>query len=104
MVEETPGKTPLLLVDIPGTKSGNILMYGHLDKQPEMEGWNNGMGPWTPVIKDEKLYGRGGADDGYAHFASLCAVNALFDQNLETPRILIFIEFCEESGSPDLPH
>ena len=104
LVEETPGKTPLLLVDIPGTKDGNILMYGHLDKQPEMEGWNDGMGPWTPVIKDEKLYGRGGADDGYALFASLCAVNALFDQNLETPRILIFIEFCEESGSPDLPH
>ena len=104
LVEETPGKTPLLLVDIPGTKSGNILMYGHLDKQPEMEGWNNGMGPWTPVIKDEKLYGRGGADDGYALFASLCAVNALFDQNLEIPRILVFIEFCEESGSPDLPH
>ena len=104
LVEETPGKTPLLLVDIPGTKDGNILMYGHLDKQPEMEGWNNGMGPWTPVIKDEKLYGRGGADDGYALFASLCAVNALFDQNLEIPRILVFIEFCEESGSPDLPH
>ena len=104
LVEETPGKTPLLLVDIPGTKDGNILMYGHLDKQPEMEGWNDGMGPWTPVIKDEKLYGRGGADDGYALFASLCAVNALFDQNLETPRILVFIEFCEESGSPDLPH
>jgi len=104
LVEETPGKTPLLLVDILGTKDGNILMYGHLDKQPEMEGWNDGMGPWTPVIKDEKLYGRGGADDGYALFASLCAVNALFDQNLETPRILIFIEFCEESGSPDLPH
>jgi len=103
-VEETPGRTPLLLVDIPGTKNGNILMYGHLDKQPEMEGWNNGMGPWTPVIKDEKLYGRGGADDGYALFASLCAVNALFDQNLEIPRILVFIEFCEESGSPDLPH
>ena len=104
LVEETPGKTPLLLVDIPGTKNGNVLMYGHLDKQPEMEGWNNGMGPWTPVIKDEKLYGRGGADDGYALFASLCAVNALFDQNLEIPRILVFIEFCEESGSPDLPH
>ena len=104
LVEETPGKTPLLLVDIPGTRNGNVLMYGHLDKQPEMEGWNNGMGPWTPVIKDEKLYGRGGADDGYALFASLCAVNALFDQNLETPRILVFIEFCEESGSPDLPH
>ena len=104
IIRESPGRTPLLLVDIPGTKSGNILMYGHLDKQPEMEGWDEGLGPWSPVIKDNKLYGRGGADDGYALFASLCAVKGLHSQGLETPRILVFIEFCEESGSPDLPH
>lgn len=104
LIKESPGKTPLLLIDIPGTKTGNILMYGHLDKQPEMEGWNEDLGPWKPVMKNKKLYGRGGADDGYALFASLCAVKGLQQQGLETPRILIFIEFCEESGSPDLPH
>jgi len=104
IIKETPGKTPLLLVDIPGNKDGNILMYGHLDKQPEMDGWNDGMGPWDPVLKDEKLYGRGGADDGYALFASMCSIGALLDQGLEIPRVLILIEFCEESGSPDLPH
>ncbi|MDC1038246.1 M20/M25/M40 family metallo-hydrolase [Candidatus Marinimicrobia bacterium] len=103
-VKETEGRTPLILVDIPGDRDGNILMYGHLDKQPEMEGWNEGLGPWTPVIKDEKLYGRGGADDGYALFASLCAVKALKEQSATLPRILILIEFCEESGSPDLPY
>ncbi|MDC0480162.1 M20/M25/M40 family metallo-hydrolase [bacterium] len=103
-VKETEGRTPLILVDIPGDRDGNILMYGHLDKQPEMEGWNEGLGPWTPVIKDEKLYGRGGADDGYALFASLCAVKALKEQGATLPRILILIEFCEESGSPDLPY
>ncbi|MBT4752264.1 MAG: M20/M25/M40 family metallo-hydrolase [Candidatus Marinimicrobia bacterium] len=103
-VKETDGRTPLILVDIPGDRDGNILMYGHLDKQPEMEGWNDGLGPWTPVIKDEKLYGRGGADDGYALFASLCAVKALKEQSATLPRILILIEFCEESGSPDLPY
>jgi acetylornithine deacetylase/succinyl-diaminopimelate desuccinylase-like protein len=103
-VKETDGRTPLILVDIPGDRDGNILMYGHLDKQPEMEGWNEGLGPWTPVIKDEKLYGRGGADDGYALFASLCAVKALKEQSATLPRILILIEFCEESGSPDLPY
>ena len=103
-IKKSPGRTPLLLLDIPGTKDGNILMYGHLDKQPEMEGWNEDLGPWKPVIKDEKLYGRGGADDGYALFASVASVKALKEQNIDHPRILVLIEFSEESGSPDLPH
>ena len=103
-IKRSPGRTPLLLLDIPGTKDGNILMYGHLDKQPEMEGWNEDLGPWKPVIKDEKLYGRGGADDGYALFASVASVKALKEQNIDHPRILVLIEFSEESGSPDLPH
>ena len=103
-IKHTVGRTPLILVDIPGEKDGNVLMYGHLDKQPEMEGWDEGLGPWKPVLKDEKLYGRGGADDGYALFASIGVVNALQEQNIPLPRILILIEFCEESGSPDLPH
>jgi len=103
-VKQADGRTPLILVDIPGDRDGNILMYGHLDKQPEMDGWDQGLGPWMPVMKDEKLYGRGGADDGYALFASLCAVKALKEQGVSLPRILVLIEFCEESGSPDLPH
>ena len=91
-VKETKGKTPLILVDVPGNKKGNVLMYGHLDKQPEMDGWNEGMGPWRPVIiKNEKLYGRGGADDGYALFASICSIRALQKQNVLLPRILILI-------------
>ena len=103
-VKESEGKTPLILIDVPGQKAGNVLMYGHLDKQPEMNGWNKGMGPWKPVIKDKKLYGRGGADDGYALFASICSIKAMQEQNVSLPRILILIEFSEESGSPDLPH
>ena len=103
-VKQSKKRTPVLLVDIPGELDGNILMYGHLDKQPEMEGWQEGKGPWIPVLENEKLYGRGGADDGYALFASICAVNSLLEQNIKLPRILILIEFCEESGSPDLPH
>ena len=102
--EKTPGRTPIILIDIPGTIDGNILMYGHLDKQPEMDGWDKDLGPWSPVIKDEKLYGRGGADDGYALFASISSVLALKEQEINHPRILILIEFSEESGSPDLPH
>ena len=103
-IKKSPGRTPLLLLDIPGSKEGNILMYGHLDKQPEMEGWNDDLGPWKPVIKDKKLYGRGGADDGYALFASVASVKALKKQSIDHPRILVLIEFSEESGSPDLPH
>jgi len=104
IIKRTPGRTPIILIDIPGGQDGNILMYGHLDKQPEMAGWADGLGPWTPVIKDNKLYGRGAADDGYALFASVCAVRALEKQGIVHPRILILIEFSEESGSPDLPH
>ena len=41
-------------------KTGQITfidsLYGHLDKQPEMTGWRDGLGPWTPVLEDDKLY------------------------------------------------
>ena len=103
-VKKLPGRTPLILLEIPGEREGNILMYGHLDKQPEMEGWEEGLGPWTPIMRDEKLYGRGGADDGYALFASIGVVKSLKEQHIKLPRIVILIEFCEESGSPDLPY
>ena len=93
IVKKSPNRTPLILLDIPGTIEGNILMYGHLDKQPEMEGWDEGLGPWTPVLRDEKLYGRGGADDGYALFASVASINGLKKQNVDHPRILVLIEF-----------
>ena len=104
IIKETEGRTPLILIDVPGDRDGNILMYGHLDKQPEMDGWDADLGHWTPVIKNDKLYGRGGADDGYALFASLSVINSLKEQSIPIPRILLLIEFCEESGSPDLPH
>ncbi len=97
-------RTPVILVDIPGQVKDTVLLYGHLDKQPEMVGWSEGLGPWTPVLKDDKLYGRGGADDGYAAFASLTAINALRDQGIPHSRCVILIEACEESGSVDLPY
>ena len=104
VIKESKKKTPVLLVDVPGEKDGNVLMYGHLDKQPEMEGWDKDKGPWIPKMINNKLYGRGGADDGYALFASLCALKSLQKNNSRILRVLVFIEFCEESGSPDLPH
>ena len=78
-------------------------MYGHLDKQPEMTGWREGYGPWIPRLEDGKLYGRGGADDGYAVFASLAAIKALQEDKRPHGRIVVLIECCEESGSYDLP-
>jgi acetylornithine deacetylase/succinyl-diaminopimelate desuccinylase-like protein len=102
-VRRLPGKTPLLLVDVPGELPGCTLLYGHLDKQPEFTGWLPGLAPWEPVIRDGKLYGRGAADDGYAVFSSLTAIAALKEQNVRLPRCVVLIEACEESGSTDLP-
>ena len=100
-----PGRTPLLFIDIPATGgSGTTLLYGHYDKQPEFTGWAPGLSPWEPVLRDGKLYGRGGADDGYALFASLTAIAALEQANIPHGRCVVVIEGCEESGSFDLPH
>jgi acetylornithine deacetylase/succinyl-diaminopimelate desuccinylase-like protein len=98
-----PGRTPLIFMDIPGQTEETILLYGHFDKQPEISGWDDGLGPWTPVLKDGRLYGRGGADDGYSTFAVLTAINALQRENLPHGRCVVIIEGCEESGSYDLP-
>ncbi len=101
------GRTPCLFFDVPATGSlGNektVLFYGHLDKQPEMEGWREDLGPWIPKIEDGKLYGRGSADDGYAIYAALTIIAALDRQQIARPRCVGIIETCEESGSPDLP-
>ena len=102
-IKRLPGKTPLLLVDIPGELPGCVLLYGHLDKQPEFTGWLPGLGPWDPVVRDGKLYGRGAADDGYAVFSSLTAIAALKEQKIKLARCVLLIEACEESGSVDLP-
>jgi acetylornithine deacetylase/succinyl-diaminopimelate desuccinylase-like protein len=96
------GRTPLLFIEVAGTQ-GTVLIYGHLDKQPEMSGWREGLGPWTPVIEKGRLYGRGGADDGYAVFAAFSALRALQEQKRPHARCVILIECCEESGSYDLP-
>ncbi len=100
---EIEGRTPLLFMEVEGDPSSTVLMYGHLDKQPAMVGWEEGLGPWTPVQRDGKLYGRGGADDGYAVFAAITAIRAVKSQQLPHSRIVVIIECCEESGSIDLP-
>jgi acetylornithine deacetylase/succinyl-diaminopimelate desuccinylase-like protein len=106
-VVRLPGRTPVLYFDVPASgkphAKSTVLLYGHLDKQPEMTGWRRGLGPWEPVLEDGKLYGRGGADDGYAVFAALAAIGALQAHGLPHARCVGLIETCEESGSYDLP-
>jgi acetylornithine deacetylase/succinyl-diaminopimelate desuccinylase-like protein len=100
-----PGRTPVLFFEVAATRAASaqtVLMYGHLDKQPEFTGWRADLGPWQPKYEDGKLFGRGGADDGYAVYASIAAVQALKAQNVPHPRIVGIIETSEESGSPDL--
>ena len=99
------GRTPVLFFEVAASKpesAQTVLMYGHLDKQPEFTGWRNDLGPWTPKYEDGRLYGRGGADDGYAVYASIAAIAALKSQNVPHPRIVGLVETCEESGSYDL--
>jgi len=102
------GRTPLILLEIAATngdKKETVLMYGHMDKQPPLtEGWEEGLGPYKPVIRDGKLYGRGGADDGYAIFSAITAIKAVKAQGVPHSRIVVVVEACEESGSADLPY
>ncbi|MGZ4679162.1 MAG: M20/M25/M40 family metallo-hydrolase [Ilumatobacteraceae bacterium] len=106
-VHELPGLTPVILMEIPafgtGSHDDTVLLYGHLDKQPEMTGWRDDLGPWKPVLDGDRLYGRGGADDGYAAFASLLAIEAAQANGMSHTRCVVLIEASEESGSPDLP-
>src|SRR5438477_10493964 len=106
-VVRLPGRTPLILIEVPASgpkaDSDTVLLYGHLDKQPEMVGWAEGYGPWIPRLEGDKLYGRGGADDGYAMFGALTSLAALREQDAPHARCVVLIEACEESGSYDLP-
>jgi acetylornithine deacetylase/succinyl-diaminopimelate desuccinylase-like protein len=106
-VVELPERGPVIVVEVPATPGvpadDPVLLYGHLDKQPEMEGWRDGFGPWTPVLEGDRLYGRGGADDGYSAFAALTAIEAVERAGGSHGRCVVLIESGEESGSPDLP-
>lgn len=102
-VVQLEDRTPVIFMELPGDSDETILLYGHLDKQPEMTGWDEDLHPWKPVLRGDKLYGRGAADDGYAAFASLAALKSLYEQHIKRARCVILIEACEESGSYDLP-
>lgn len=98
------GKTPLVFVTVEGNGEGAALLYGHFDKQPHMTGWDEGLNPTDPIIKDGKLYGRGAADDGYSGFGAILAIKTCQTLGLPHPRCVILLEADEESGSADLPY
>ena len=104
-IERLHGRTPVIVAEVgsTGPANGTVLLYGHLDKQPEMTGWRDGLGPWTPVRDGDRLYGRGAGDDGYAAFAALSAIEAVQASGGSHGRLVVVIEASEESGSPDLP-
>ena len=102
-VVRLPGRTPVILMEVPGKGGETVLLYGHCDKQPEMVGWAADGGPWTPVRRGDRLFGRGAGDDGYASFAALAAIETLQAQGIPHARCVVLIEASEESGSPDLP-
>jgi acetylornithine deacetylase/succinyl-diaminopimelate desuccinylase-like protein len=103
-VQRIDNRTPLIVIDIPGESDDGVLLYGHLDKQPEMTGWREGIGPWQPALEGDRLYGRGAADDGYSMFTCMAAIGALQAASIPHARCVVIIEACEESGSFDLPH
>jgi acetylornithine deacetylase/succinyl-diaminopimelate desuccinylase-like protein len=104
------GRTPVLCVVVEATTDneededdrGTVVLYGHLDKQPPLGEWSEGLDPYVPVRRGDRLFARGVADDGYSVFAALMALESLERDGIPHPRCVILIEACEESGSPDL--
>ena len=100
------GLTPVIIADVPATPGASselvTLVYGHLDKQPPLGNWREGLDPFVAVREDDRLYGRGAADDGYSIFAAIGALEALAASDTPHGRCLVLIESSEESGSSDL--
>lgn len=120
---QLPGLTPVIVAEVPATpayidRAGGskrdgagetagagerpVLLYGHLDKQPPLGTWREGLDPFVPVRQGDALYGRGTADDGYSAFAAVGALQALHECGLDHGRCVVLIEASEESGSPHL--
>jgi acetylornithine deacetylase/succinyl-diaminopimelate desuccinylase-like protein len=103
-MHQIPGRTPVITVTVEATAptSSTVVLYGHLDKQPPLGDWSEGLSPYAPVRRGDRLYARGVADDGYAIFSALLALESLEAQGIPHARCVVLIEASEESGSPDL--
>jgi acetylornithine deacetylase/succinyl-diaminopimelate desuccinylase-like protein len=98
------GRTPTLTITVDSTagEGGTVVLYGHLDKQPPLGDWSEGLDPYVPVRRGDRLYARGVSDDGYAIFSALSAIEAMEHSNIPHARCVVLIEASEESGSTDL--
>ncbi len=79
-----------------------VLVYGHYDVQPPdpLELWHSG--PFEPVIKDDKIYARGSADDKGQFYMHIKAFETLMKTGTLPLNIKFIIEGEEEIGSPSL--
>lgn len=83
--------------EIPGKPT--LLIYGHYDVQPPdpLDEWTTP--PFTPTVRDGKLYARGSSDDKGQVFCLLKAYEATLDANRQPPLNVHFIfEGEEECG------
>lgn len=103
-VWHTPG-APAVYAEWPSADPGapTVLVYGHHDVQPAAreDGWNSD--PFEPVVRDDRLYARGAADDkGQVLFHTLGVRAHLAATGRTTPAVhlKLLIEGEEESGSP----
>ncbi len=103
-VHRLEGRTPMLCVTVGATNDsqGTAVLYGHLDKQPPLGDWSEGLDPFVPVRRGDRVFARGIADDGYALFSALLAIEAMERHGIAHNRCVILIEASEESGSSDL--
>ena len=88
-VFKEPKLSPLIFIEIESSTpdAGNILMYGHLDKQPHLTGWSEGLGPLDPVIRDIKPSLE---NTPYSFFQGLFSNRVLFTWKFFTSLGLIF--------------
>ena len=104
-VETVPGAGyPVVLAEREGARDRTLLIYNHYDVQPAepLELWTSP--PFTPTLRDGRLYGRGVSDDKGHLTARLLAIDALLAQADRLPcRIKFVIEGEEEIGSVHLP-
>ena len=94
----------LIAIRIESINLPTIFSYGHADVVPGYEdSWISGLSPWKIVEKENKIYGRGTADNKGQHTINLAALKTVLQtRGYLGFNIKILIETGEEIGSPGL--
>jgi acetylornithine deacetylase/succinyl-diaminopimelate desuccinylase-like protein len=95
------GSQPAVLARRPAPPGApTVLLYAHHDVQPAGPRTDWDSDPFTPVVRNGRLYGRGAADDKAGIAVHLAALRAHGD---DLPvGVTVLIEGEEETGSPAL--